>query len=221
MKKVHRWLNDQLWKLMGWFGLEGEDLNFRQSIIMLVMIVIFALSMIFLSRFMLVKERFPSPDGETMLVIQSENSGSHYFPTPGFNIRSGTFGHYSLRSYKGRFLNLYWAPDSTKYLVFYSDEGQTNIDFCRMDGHAGYKLTDLSDEVQAAEQAQSRTVPLPKAIHYKFIQWAEDSSAAKFSYYFADTAGTAYTGTFWYDFSLHQPDSNMPLWFNPEWLNPE
>lgn len=103
-----------------------------------------------------------------------------------------------------KFQGIWWAPDSTKYVLGFTTDKGTQLLLNCIEGHSSSNLNAyLSIGVEMNELAQyglryHDETPFPE-IQYQFLQWAADSNSILVYYSFVDIKQEKHEGYFWYN----------------------
>ena len=150
-----------------------------------------------------------SPDQSTQMIEYDKLFSTHGkfigFEGPYTTIKVNDGMHL----YPGEYKNIYWSPDSSKYIVeiisnntkrLYIKEKDTAITV-RPNELCSHLSTNfhLHDLKKLGYTAETFLATLPEAT-YNFIQWGDDSRSILLSYSYYDAHGNHYQGCIWYDY---------------------
>lgn len=142
-------------------------------------------------------ERSASPDGNYSVAVYSRNFQTPDFSSNDFYLsvkdcRSGTVSYMTCKNTGS--IELWWSPDSQK-LVVLSGDSNAVIDFSN--GVSFDYRARLSD---AAIILGFEDIDYDKPdVHYRLLQWGEDSESLLLYYYYIGKSSKPYDGYFWYN----------------------
>lgn len=165
-------------------------------------------------------ERSISPNEEIQLIIYNRDITDQRFSQHSAITVKSTGSENSTTVYSGSYQGVYWSPDSSKYVLSFSDaDGFTQLILNNVKNSNSSNLNAyLSLGVEINELANYELVydesPLPN-IQYQFLQWSLDSNFILIYYSFTDADKTNHDGYFWYsciDGSISNPlEIQLPL----------
>ncbi len=150
-------------------------------------------------------ERSESPDDSTMLTIYDcDMEIQRFADRPAITIRSSRQETSTVIYENATFVGVWWAPDSSKYVLAMEDADGPRLVLNWMEHHVTSNLNAyLSMGVELSELAQNDlTYQKGDAypdIHYEFLQWGNDSASMLIYYAFEDTADDLHERYFWYN----------------------
>lgn len=167
-----------------------------------------------------VMDKKPAPDGQTRVTVYRkafDHGGfSDFSLKDAVSLRitgsdgAKTYITYGNCAYRG----LWWAPDSSKYVIALQYDSGTYLALSWLDRHAESNLNAyLSMGVEATELRKDRHVDetgFPE-IEYQFLQWGLDSASMLIYYAFEDSAGGLHDGYFWYNCESGAVDAILEL----------
>ncbi len=129
--------------------------------------------------------------------------------------------------YQGSYQNIYWSPDSLKYIFEIENEGRKELELYapNLDSRLGHRelcfhlalYFHLHDWSELGYTIDNFVDGIKEAT-YDFIQWGDDSRSILLSYSYHDAHGTHYQGCIWYDYvsdtildSLDLPPQNLQI----------
>ena len=111
--------------------------------------------------------------------------------------------------YQGSYQNIYWSPDSLKYILELEKDGQKTLDLYAPDLNSYIGRRELCFHLALNFHLHDWTklgynidnfVEGIKEATYDFIQWNDDSRSILLSYSYHDAHGNHYQGCIWYDY---------------------
>lgn len=148
-------------------------------------------------------ERSTSPNEEIQLIIYNRDVADQRFSShPAVTVKS--FGsEISATVYNGSYQGVYWSPDSSKYILSFSDADNftqlilNNIKNSNSSNLNAYLSLGVEINELANYELEYDESPLPN-IQYQFLQWSLDSNFILIYYSFTDADKTNHDGYFWY-----------------------
>ena len=165
-------------------------------------------------------DKKPAPDGQVSVTVYRK--AFHHGGFSDFSLKDAvslrvtgsdgakTYITYGDCAYGG----LWWAPDSTKYVIALQYDSGTYLALSWLEAHRESNLNAyLSMGVEMTELRKDRYVNetgFPE-IQYQFLQWGLDSASMLIYYTFEDSAGTLHDGYFWYNCDSGAVDAILEL----------
>lgn len=172
------------------------------------------------SGLLFVIDQKPAPDGETSVTVYRkafDHGGlSDFSLRDAASLRvTGSDGATTYITYGNcQYRGLWWAPDSSKYVVALQYDDGTYLALSRLDRHAESNLNAyLSMGVEATELRKYGYVNetgFPE-IQYQFLQWGLDSASMLIYYAFQDSGSALHDGYFWYNCENGAVDAILEL----------
>ncbi len=167
-----------------------------------------------------VMDRSVSPDGQTSVTVYRkafDHGGfSDFSLKDAASLRiTGSNGAKTYITYGDcTYGGLWWAPDSSKYVIALQYDDGTYLALSWLDRHSESNLNAyLSMGVEATELRKDRHVDetgFPE-IKYQFLQWGLDSASMLIYYAFEDSGGGLHDGYFWYNCESGAVDAILEL----------
>lgn len=165
-------------------------------------------------------DKKPSPGGQTSVTVYRKafdlGGFSDFSLKDAASLRvtgrdgAKTYITYGDCQYRG----LWWAPDSSKYVVALQYDDGPYLALSWLDAHRESNLNAyLSMGVEMTELRKGRYVNgtgFPE-IQYQFLQWGLDSASMLIYYAFEDSGGALHDGYFWYNCESGAVDAILEL----------
>ena len=165
-------------------------------------------------------DKKPAPDGQVSVTVYRKafdhGSFSDFSPEDAVSLRvTGSDGTKTYITYGDcEYRGLWWAPDSSKYVIALQYDSGTYLALSWLDRHSESNLNAyLSMGVEATELRKDRHVDetgFPE-IEYQFLQWGLDSASMLIYYAFEDSGGGLHDGYFWYNCESGAVDAILEL----------
>lgn len=162
-------------------------------------------------------ERNKSPDDSTILTIYDCDMEIQRFASrPAITIRSNRQEKSTVIYENATFTGVWWAPDSSKYVLAMEDTEGSRLVLNWMDRHVKSNLNAyLSMGVTLSELAKNNLTyqkgEVYPPIRYEFLQWGNDSASLLIYYSFKDSGDQLHEGYFWYNCETGKVDGILEL----------
>lgn len=149
-------------------------------------------------------DRSISPNAQIQLTIYNRDFAERFSNRLAVTVKSAG-SEVSTTVYEGCYQDVYWAPDSSKYVLSFSDpEGNTQLILNRIAGSSSSDLNAyLSLGVTMSELSKAGWQEFDQGlfpdVHYQFLLWSTDSRLMLIYYTFTDAKEVIHEGYFWYD----------------------
>ena len=149
-----------------------------------------------------------SPDGESVIRVYSKEwdfwplhfTMRDMVQTVGRIRGANLYASYGSEENPTAYEGLWWAPDSSKYLLAFRwlNEDSLYLELVDLIGNSGANLIAVMNFYYwLTQQGLAPRRDEPPKIEYQFLQWGKDSSSMLFYYSYED--GGAHEGYFWFN----------------------
>lgn len=190
-------------------GLARKTLLGYLTLVLLLALLICGLGLL-KSGILYVAQRYPSPNGEILVTLYDRAFSDNPYGKFSFFRKGSSFiieypdgSHCNITYGNAPCEGLWWAPDSSKYVVSLQDGDKRwlALDWA-LEGHVSNLNAYLSTGVYDSELHKSGTsadVTWENDVDYQFLQWSRDSQSMLIYYSFFDRVQQLHDGYFWYN----------------------
>lgn len=159
-----------------------------------------------------------SPDKSATVTVYDKNIYSDNFPpedATAILVKRQDGGDLRISYGNSTFQGLWWAPDSTKYVLsLKNNDGETYLVLAWLERNSKSNLNAYLSMGVSMNELANYGFQINEAwpqIEYQFLQWSYDSSSILIYYSFSDVNNKLHEGYFWYNCDNGQVSSLFEL----------
>ena len=157
---------------------------------------------------------YPSPNGQWTVKAYDYNTTNRFSDEPAVTIQISGSGEYTLVYENSTFENIWWSPNSKRYVLSLKTPEGRRLCLENMDLSNETNLNAvLTFGVEASELSRygyAKESGWPE-IDYQFLQWSLDGNSLLIYYSFVDADSILHEGYFWYNCKTGSVDGIMEM----------